>query len=441
MESKETAQRAEIEGGLLALTLIALLVGIGSGLVGATFRLLLSQADRWRDALILRAHAGSIGGLAILLLTCVAATALAARLVRRYSPFSAGSGITHVEVVLNGDLPPAPVGLVPVKFGAGLLALGSGLALGPEGPNVQMGGSIGHFIGRVFRRSWPDRRVLMAAGAGAGLAAAFNAPIAGAVFALEDLVRHLEIRIAIVVLGASATGLWIGRMLLGSDPEFHLPPLHFTGTGSGLFYLALGMAAGLLGAVYNRTIIGALEVADRFSRCPVEVRAALIGAGVTVLAFFGAGLVGSGYSIIQQALDGSNALFTLLVAFLIRFALGPISYAAGTPGGLLLPMLTLGAQLGIFFGLLCRFGFPTLGIQPEGFAVVGMAAFYTAASRNPLTAIVLVTEMTAASTMLMPMLIACFAAMTVPTLLGSPAIDESLQKRTLRIAKNNTPDK
>ena len=107
-----------------------------------------------------------------------------------------------MEAVLQAALPPAPFSLMPVKFFAGVIAIGSGLALGREGPSVQMGAGVGYLIGRICRYNWPDCRVLLAAGAGAGLATAFNAPIAGSIFVLEELVRRFEHRIAIAALGA-----------------------------------------------------------------------------------------------------------------------------------------------------------------------------------------------------------------------------------------------
>jgi CIC family chloride channel protein len=122
----------------------------------------------------------------------------------------------------------------------------------------------------------------------------------------------------------------------------------------------------------------------------------------------------------------------VLLAFLIRFALGPISYAAGTPGGLFAPLLVLGAQSGLLFGAGCRLAFPGLAIQPEAFALVGMAAFFTGVVRAPVTGIVLVTEMTANVTMLLPMLGACFVAMLVPMLLRDTPIYEALREHTLR---------
>ena len=138
--------------------------------------------------------------------------------------------------------------------------------------------------------------------------------------------------------------------------------------------------------------------------------------------------------ITQRTLAGAETLAILPLVFLLRLGLGAVSYAAMTPGGLFAPLLVLGAQLGLFFGLLSRLAFPDLDIQPEGFAVVGMAAFFTGVVRAPLTGIVLVTEMTANVTMLLPMLGACFAAMLIPTLLSDPPIYNSLRENTLQRA-------
>src|SRR5262245_28671516 len=166
---------------LLIVAVLALLVGIIAGAVGALFRIALAYADQLRNGLIEWAQQEGLVGFLLVLMICALAPFVAAWLVRRVSPYASGSGIPHVEAVLAQQVPIAPFRLIWVKFVGGVLAIGSGLALGREGPTVQMGASLALLIGRVFRRSWPDCRVLFAAGAGAGLATAFNAPIAGAV--------------------------------------------------------------------------------------------------------------------------------------------------------------------------------------------------------------------------------------------------------------------
>jgi CIC family chloride channel protein len=281
----------------------------------------------------------------------------------------------------------------------------------------------------VFRRNWPDCRVLFAAGAGAGLATAFNAPMAGAVFVLEELVRRYEPRIAIAALAASATAISVSRVFLGDAPDFHIDTLTYPSFEVRPLYFGLGAVAGAAAVVYNRTLLATLAAAVRLRFLPVELRAALIGAAVGALAWIAPDLVGGGDPISQRALLGMELFSVIPYLFALRLALGAISYAAGTPGGLFAPMLVLGAQLGLFFGMACQIAFPGLDIAPQGFAVVGMAAFFTGVVRAPLTGIVLVTEMTASVTLLLPMLAACFVAMLVPTLLRNAPIYDSLRKR------------
>jgi chloride channel protein, CIC family len=162
MTPRQNLDRDSDHGSILVLAVLALIVGAVSGLVGALFLLLLGRADGFRDALIVWAHSKAFVGFLVLSVACAAGAAVAAWLVRRYSPHAAGSGIPHVEAVLNKEVPQAPFRIMPVKFVAGVLAIGSGLALGREGPSVQMAATIGHRVGKEFRRNWPDCRVLLA---------------------------------------------------------------------------------------------------------------------------------------------------------------------------------------------------------------------------------------------------------------------------------------
>jgi CIC family chloride channel protein len=422
----------EGEGGSLALlTVLALVVGAISGAGVACFMLLLEQADQLRDAFLVFAHAQGREGLWLLVAACGAAAGIAASLVRRISPQAAGSGIPHVEAVLNEQLPQAPFRVIPVKFVGGALAIGAGLALGREGPSVHMAATLGHLVGKIFRRNWPDCRVLLAAGAGAGLATAFNAPIAGAIFVLEELVRRFELRIAIAALGASASAISVSRTILGDGQDFHLGALVMPDLAIRPLFFVLGALAGIMAVITNRVLLQTMATVDRLDHWPVEIRAALIGAGVGALAWFLPDLVGGGDPITQRTLLGAGTLAVLPLAFLIRLALGSLSYSAGTPGGLFAPLLVLGAQFGLFFGLACQLAVPGLHVQPEGFALVGMAALFTGIVRAPLTGIVLATEMTADVTMLLPMLGACAMAMLTPTLLKDPPIYDSLRERTV----------
>jgi chloride channel protein, CIC family len=428
-------------GRLLTLAGIAVLAGAAAGLVGAGFIVALGYAGRWFAALISWSQGKSTAGCILVAAVSALAALLASRWVRLYSTYASGSGIPQVECVLSGELPPGPAGVVPVKFIGGTLAIGAGLALGREGPCVQMGARAALQLGRLFRRTWSDCTVLMAAGAGAGLATAFNAPIAGAVFVLEELVRRFDTRTTIATFAASTGAIAVSRWLLGQGPLFHVASVPYPGFGAVTIYFILGVIAGLLGVLYNRTLLGTMASADRLQGRAPGLFAPLVGALVGVIAWFHPNLVGGGDGITQSVLAGGGAISVVSVVFLLRFALGPLSYAARTPGGLFAPMLVLGAQSGWLFASLMDRVFPAMALDPQAFAVVGMAAFFAGVVRAPLTGIALIIEMTNGVTLLLPMLAACSTAMLLPTLIGNEPIYDSLRQRLLRAHSGAVPTK
>jgi chloride channel protein, CIC family len=417
--------------GLLTLAALSGVAGAGAGLICGLFRLLLGKADHLRLILPERWHDEPFLGCSLFLIGAAAAGAFGAWLVRRYSEHAAGSGIPQVEAVINEELPPAPLILVPVKFVGGLAVIGAGFALGREGPCVQMGATLAHLLGKAVGRDSAGCRSLIAAGAGAGLAAAFNAPLAGAAFVLEELIRKFEIRDAIAALGASGCAIVVARLFTGPAPDFFVTSIPYPETADNLLCFALGAVAALLGIVYNRVLLGALALTDRLARWPVEVRAAIVGAAVGGLAWFAPGLAGGGDALTQRTLDGAESLALLPFILALRLVLGGASYAAGTPGGLFAPLLVLGAQMGFLFGGLFDPGWADATSHGTAFAIVGMAALFTAVVRAPLTGMILVTEMTADSSQLLPMLAACFSAMGVATVLREAPIYEKLKERLL----------
>jgi len=416
---------------MAALALLSIIVGMAAGLIGAAFRYSLERADAFRMMVVAETSAYPILGPLMMMAGAALAAGLAAWLVRRFSPDAAGSGIPHVEAVLEGSLTPAPARLIPVKFVGGILAIGSGLALGREGPSVQMGVTAAHVIGGLFRRDPEDRRALIAGGAGAGLATAFNAPGAGAIFVLEELVGRFDARIALVALGASAGAITVSRGLLGNSLDFKVPELASGGVIELCLFLILGLFAGLLSVGHNRSLLATLSLAERIGG-PIELRAAVIGAVVGLLAWSTPHLVGGGDGITQNALNGELLLVALPALFLFRLVLGAASYAAGTPGGLFAPLMVLGAVSGLAFGYVVDAVIPGLAVRPEAFALVGMGAFFAGTVRAPLTGMVLVIEMTGSSTLLLPLLAACFGSMLVAETLRELPIYAALKARAAK---------
>jgi CIC family chloride channel protein len=415
---------------LIGFVLAAAGVGMLTGVSAASFRLLLEQGARLRGGLAGWAHS-HWWGLIVVIGVCTAAAALAAALVHRIEPHAEGSGIPRVEAVADGRVRPDRFRLLPVKYIGGLLAISSGLALGREGPSVQMGASAAVIIATVTRRNLADLRVLVAAGAAAGLATAFNAPIAGGVFVLEELVKRFDPRTTIATLVASASGFVAAHLLVDSRYDFPMARIADPRFEEYGWILTIGVVTGLLGVLYNGAVMAALQRADA-SRWPREARAAATGALVGLLLWYAPDLVGSGNGLTQKALDGHGALLAVAGVLTLRFVLGVVSYAAATPGGLFAPMLVLGSQTGLIVGLVAAHLTPHVGPSLPACALIGMAAFFTASVHAPVTGLILATELTGNTNQLPPMLGACAIAMLVATALRSAPIYDRLAERAAR---------
>lgn len=414
---------------VIRISTAGLLAGIFIGLVGGAFRYCLMAADKGRDALIAWAHAWPyIGWLAPVALG-LAGAGLARFLVVRFAPTAEGSGVQRVEAVFSGDVKLTPFSIVPVKFFGGLIAIGSGLALGREGPTVQMGASLSRLISRLLIRDDHDIRVIEAAGAGAGLAVAFNAPIGGSIFVFEELTSSFTPWLLVATLAAASVAVWIMRLMLGNTLDFSVQQGSLTQSWKVAPFLALGALLGAAGVLYNAATVGLLRLSDRLSGISSVKRAGIIGAMVGLVAWFAPALVGGGDSLTQAILSDRYAVGMLTTILLARFLIGPWSYAAGAPGGLFAPLLVLGACSGALFAGVLNHWMPLLSLSPIAFAVVGMAALFSASVRAPLTGIVLTVEMTGRGDLTLALLGASLVAMVVAMLLKSEPIYETLKRR------------
>lgn len=410
----------------------AALVGLGAGLVAALFRLTLEWANSLRDALLNWAHLYPALGWIFPLLFSVSGATLSVWLVRRLAPETSGSGIPHLEAVLHRFRVLAWSRVLPVKFVAGVLALGSGLALGREGPTVQMGGATGDAIALALKSRPRERRTLIAAGAGAGLAAAFNAPLSGLTFVLEEVQRDFHPIVFAAAFVAAVIADIVARFISGPDPVFAIPAYPLQPMSTLPVFVVLGIAAGILGVAFNRGLLTALNGVARLNSRSAIVFAALIGALTGIVGWFSPSAIGSGHGLAETVLAGQVALALIPFLFLLRLGLTLGSYATGAAGGIFAPLLVLGALLGLAIGQAAQQVAPELAPQPAVFAVVGMAAYFTAIVRAPLTGIVLIVEMTGNYEQMLPLLVSCFCAYAVAEMLRELPIYESLLERDLK---------
>ena len=409
----------------------AALVGLLAGLVAIAFRAVLAAADSLRNALIVWAHHYPLFGWLFPVCFSAVGASLAVFLVQRFAPEAAGSGIPHLEAVLHRYRDLHRKRLLLVKFFGGVLAIGSGLVLGREGPTVQMGGTVGAAVSGWLRAGTRERLTLIAAGAGAGLAAAFDAPLAGVIFVLEEVQKDFRQAVFGSAFIAAAVAAIVTRLASGQLPDFHIPSYPVPSLVALPVFAVLGILAGLLGVVYNRSLIRTL---DLFAKVPAKyglLPAALVGGCVGLVAWIAPTAVGGGHPLAETFLEGHAALAAIPAWFLLRFGLSMISYGTGAPGGIFAPLLVLGALLGLGVGEVAHLLFPALVPVPAIFAVVGMAAYFTAIVRAPLTGVVLIIEMTGNYAQMLPLLVACFCAYIVAEGLGELPIYENLLERDL----------
>ncbi len=409
--------------------------GVGIGLVGAAFRWCLHEAEQLRElALTWAASLGSWG--VIVPVATVAVCALIGRVCARITPRASGSGIQDVEAVWREQEGLPGFGVLPARFIGGVLAIGSGMTLGREGPSVHLGASIGAQVARWFGLSDYERKLMYTTVGGAGLAVAFNAPIGGALFTIEEVTRSFRIRVVLTTLAATSIAVGVSRYIIPADPIFAVSAVSDNGFASLWLFAVFGALTAPIGAAYNALVIGLLRVTDRM-RIRATIRATVIGGILGAVLWINPLMAGSGESLNQLLLSGvgvSLGMLALLTA--VRFLLGPLSYAAGTPGGLFAPLLALGALWGsVFYTVVTmRAGDAAaaiLGDSPIPLIIVGMAAFFAATVRAPLTGVVLVVEMTATTGVIAGMLIASVSAVFVSVLLRTDPIYDRLRVRML----------
>ena len=411
-------------------------LGVVTGLLAVAFRHSLTIGENMRGEWLRLAHSHGASGLACVLLVSVVATVLAAWAVARFAPEASGSGIPHLKAVLLGHRQFRWHRVIFVKFFSGLIAISTGLTLGREGPTVQMGSAVGHAFASDVNNNVDANRIFVAAGGGAGLAAAFNAPLSGLMFVLEELQKNCGSAVFFQSAVACLTADMICRQLLGQSPIYPLlianaPPLFLLPA-----VIPLGAVCGILGVAFNRSLLAGQSLVV----LPMSGRVCYwVGWGgvIGLVGWWGPELLGGGQAMVQQILqDQSMPKHLIALYFLMRFFLTVGSYSTGVAGGIFAPVLVLGALLGLAMADLTEQWFTLLPFEKMAFIVVGMAAFFSGVVRAPLTGMVLMIEMTASYELVLPLFLACFVAVAVADGLNDAPIYEALLKRDLQRGRN-----
>ncbi|WP_345313392.1 ClC family H(+)/Cl(-) exchange transporter [Gordonia alkaliphila] len=431
----EPAEDAGLPGGraLYYLTFLAIVAGIFAGFTGGAFRWVLIKADALRTDLADWAHAHGPWAWLVPVVVSAGAAALATGIASRW-PMSAGSGIQQVEAAERAEDRAAPGTTIPARFVGGVLAIGAGgLVLGREGPTVHIGTAFGTLVGRIGRATLDEIRVLQSCLAGAGLAVAFNAPIGGAVFVFEEIAHKVRLRYLIWTIAAVAAAISCSRVILGNHPDFIVQKVAEPSIATLPLFVLFGIVIGLIGVGYNALVVRLMGTVRGFHRLPAVAKGALIGALIGVCLVYLPDAVGGGDAVTQRMLDGQQIAFWTLTLYLaLRFCSGPLSYAAGTPGGLFAPMLALGTLSGVFFTRVVEFAGVSVDTDTRiALMMAGMAGLFAAVVRAPFTGIVLVMEMCALTSVSISMLTTALGAVIVAAALRSAPVYDTLREQML----------
>ena len=370
----------------------------------------------------------------------VACVTTARWLVRRFAPEAAGSGVQEIEGTLLGLRHMRWKRVLAVKFAGGVVALGAGFVLGREGPTVQMGGAAALGLAQGARCTAGESRALLAAGAGAGIAAAFNAPIAGALFVAEELRREAPYNFQgyHAVLIACVIATLMTQALAGVGPELRLPMsapdlTHYP------FFLGLGILLGAAGVLFNRLLVGSLDLFAAWSRRAGWTLVLTLSLGLTLLLFLAPLATGGGEQIVPLLTGAVPDLAVLMLILVVRTVATVGSYAAGMPGGVFAPILGLATVAGLVYAKLVALIVPGVALAPDAVAAAAMAALFTGSVRAPLVGVVLVAELTDGYPAVVAIALATAMASLTAAALGGRPLYEVLLERTLRLAAADQP--
>lgn len=384
------------------LIITSLLVGIGAGLGAVLFRWLIAEFHhlffiRISDTL------GFLGHYYYILAPAIGAL-LFSPLIYYFAREARGHGVPEVMEAIElkgGKIRPI---VAVIKSLASSICIGSGGSVGREGPIAQIGSALGSTMGQKLKFS-PERiRTLVASGAAGGIAATFNAPIGGFLFASEIILRDFSASRLGGVIIASVTASFIGRVFFGNYPAFHVPSYTMKTPIELVFYFIMGLALAPISLFFTLSIYKVEDIFEKISR-PELIKPILGGLLVGAIGLFYPHVFGVGYGTIEKVLFNSLALWTIILLIPLKILAVSFTLGSGGSGGIFAPSLFIGALSGSLFGHFLNVVFPGMGLEPGAYALVGMGALFAGAARAPLTAILIIFEMTNDYKIILPIML------------------------------------
>ncbi|CAA7599860.1 Regulator of K+ conductance, C-terminal [Acididesulfobacillus acetoxydans] len=406
------------------------IIGLLAGIVTVMFRYSLEAAGTLRGQIYGYLKTGGMIPIVAWFIVLILIGVIVGLIVRR-DPMARGSGIPEVEGILAGQLKMKWPSVIVSKFVGGVLAIGAGLSLGREGPSIQLGAAVGQGFSRLLGRRRMEEKYLITSGASAGLAAAFNAPLAGAIFALEEVHKTFSPAILMSAVAASLTSDFVTEWVFGMKPIFAFPALAVLPFRYYGYLIGLGVITGLFGVLFNRTLVKTLNTYDAISFLPRSLLPVLPLLAGGLLGLVLPQTLGGGHELINSLARIHFSLMMLIVLVVVKFAFTMISYGSGVPGGIFLPLLVVGALTGDIYGHLIVAYFSANPQYVTNFIVLAMAAYFAAIVKAPITGSILITEMTGSFQHLLALIAVSMTAYIVTDVLNSKPIYEELLERVL----------
>ena len=327
-------------------------------------------------------------------------------LVARFAPEARGHGVPEVMLAVNRDggriRPRVPL----VRSLASAICIGSGGSVGPEGPIVHIGSALGSLIGQLRRLPESQLRLLVACGAAGGISATFNAPIAGVFFSLELILRKFQARSFGLVVLSSVTADAIGRAAFGNHPFLSLPAFTLSSPLELVLYAGLGVLAAGVGLAFIRVLYAGEDLADRLWHGPDWLRPATGGILLGLLLLAVPQMYGIGYPVLQRAVAGHYVILVLLALLAAKVLATSLTMWIGGSGGVFAPSLFMGAMLGSAYGAAAHHFMPHLAAAAGAYGLVGMGAVFAATARAPITAVIIIFELTGNYQIILPLMLA-----------------------------------
>lgn len=415
----------------LNLIIQGVIIGIVVGLVIVLNRVLITYLTKIFKKLYDFGNDSIIKSILVILI--VSLIGYVVGLMTKKEGMISGSGIPQIKGRVINKLKLNWFRILFYKFLGGVLALGAGLSIGREGPSVQIGGSIGEGIAKVCENKVKIKKeYLITAGSSAGLSAAFNSPLSGMVFALEEIHRNFSPLVLLPAMAAALVADFVCKMFLGTEPSLNFVNLKQMPLNYYWILLILGILTGVFGTIFSKSTYIFQDIYAKFKKVPIEMKIVIPFIITAIIGLNYQNLLGGGHELIMELTHGDYSTGGLIILYLAKFLLLLIAFGSGVPGGIFLPMLLLGAIIGNVTG---NISIQLFGLDSSyliNFIAFGMAGYFAAVVKAPITGIVLILEMTGSFSQILSLGLVVIVSYITADILKNEPIYEVLLERVLK---------